>query len=87
VPLSSIYSVSGSDITEYQVWFSWPEGGDPADGRLSANGTDALRIVSDTPYSGQPYAHLDWAMAVSHSQGALLPPVSISDVHGHGFLI
>ena len=22
--LSSIYSVSGSDITEYQVWFSWP---------------------------------------------------------------
>ena len=179
VPLSSIYSISGSDITEYQVWFSWPEGGDPADGTvtnngtpiakdqwftfsslsglafvgsttagtdhiwlrayngawnnpsteaiitdqgaatiggvgndtflfkatediernltipppaehhdvLSASGTDALRIVSDTPHPDQPYAHLDWAMAASHFQGGLLPPVSISDIHGHGFLI
>ena len=39
VPLSSIFSVSGSGITEYQVWFSWPEGGDPAFGSVTDNGT------------------------------------------------
>jgi hypothetical protein len=45
------------------------------------------RIPFDTAHPGQPYAHLDWAMAASHFQGGLLSPVSISDVHGHGFLI
>ena len=35
----SIFSVSGSGITEYQVWFSWPEGGDPAFGSVTDNGT------------------------------------------------
>ena len=39
VPLSSIFSVSGNGITEYAVWFSWPQGGDPADGMVTNNGT------------------------------------------------
>jgi hypothetical protein len=39
IPLSNIYSVSGSGITEYEIWFSWPEGGDPAYGSVTDNGT------------------------------------------------
>ena len=39
IPLSSIYSVSGSGITEYRVWFSWPQAGDPAYGMVTNNGT------------------------------------------------
>ena len=39
VPLSSMFSVSGNGITEYQVWFGWPEGGDPAFGSVTDNGT------------------------------------------------
>ncbi len=42
VPLSSIFSVSGSGITEYQVWFSWPEGGDPAFGSVTDNGAQSV---------------------------------------------
>ena len=38
VPLTSIFSVSGSGITEYQVWFSHPEGGNPALGTVTDNG-------------------------------------------------
>ena len=48
VPLSSIYSVSGSGITEYQIWFSWPEGGDPADGTVTNNGTPIAADQWDT---------------------------------------
>ena len=39
VALSSIFSVNGSGITAYQVWFSWPEGGFTADGTVTNNGT------------------------------------------------
>ena len=39
IPLTEVYSVSGSGVTEYQIWFSWPEGGDPAFGTLTDNGT------------------------------------------------
>jgi hypothetical protein len=39
VALSSIFSVSGTGITQYQVWFSWPDGGAPALGTLTNNGT------------------------------------------------
>lgn len=39
VPLSSIFSVSGARITEYKIWFSWPDGGAPARGTLTNNGT------------------------------------------------
>src|SRR5205085_1953883 len=39
VTLSSVFSISGSGITDYQVWFSWPEGRDPADGTVTNNGT------------------------------------------------
>jgi len=38
VPLSSIFSVTGSGITQYQVWFSYPQGGDPADGEVTSFG-------------------------------------------------
>jgi hypothetical protein len=39
VALSSLFSVSGSGITQYKVWFSYPEGGSPAVGTLTNNGT------------------------------------------------
>jgi hypothetical protein len=48
LPFSSIYSVSGSGVTEYQVWFSWPEGGDPADGMVTNNGTPIAADQWDT---------------------------------------
>ena len=48
VPLSSIYSVIGSGITEYRIWFSWPEGGDPADGTVTNNGTPIVADQWDT---------------------------------------
>ncbi len=39
VSLSSIFSVTGTQITQYRVWFSWPDGGAPALGTLTNNGT------------------------------------------------
>jgi len=38
VPLSNIFTVAGSGVTQYQIWFSYPEGGDPADGQVTDNG-------------------------------------------------
>ena len=48
VPLSSIFSVSGSGITEYRIWFSYPQGGDPADGTVTNNGTPIAADQWDT---------------------------------------
>jgi hypothetical protein len=39
VNLSSLFNISGSGITQYKVWFSYPEGGSPALGSLTNNGT------------------------------------------------
>jgi hypothetical protein len=39
VALTNIFSVSGSGITQYQLWFSLPEGGAPALGTVTNNGT------------------------------------------------
>ena len=39
VPLTSIFSVNGSGITQYQLWFSWPEARAPALGTVTNNGT------------------------------------------------
>src|SRR5262249_60070228 len=39
VALSDIFSVTGSGITQYQLWFSWPEAGAPAVGTGTNNGT------------------------------------------------
>jgi hypothetical protein len=39
IPLTSIFSVRGSDINQYQLWFSWPEGGVPALGTVTNNGS------------------------------------------------
>jgi hypothetical protein len=51
VALSSIFSVSGTGITQYQVWFGHPEGGYPALGTVTYNGTP---IATDqaVPVSG-----------------------------------
>jgi hypothetical protein len=38
VPLTNIFAVTGSDITQYQLWFSWPEGGAPTLGTVTNNG-------------------------------------------------
>jgi hypothetical protein len=57
VPITDIFSVSGSDITEYQIWFSYPEQGAPALGTVTDNGaTIALdRPVTITSLSGLEY--------------------------------
>jgi VCBS repeat-containing protein len=46
VPLTSIFSASGGGITEYEVWFSHPEGGNPALGTVTNNG---IPIALDQP--------------------------------------
>jgi hypothetical protein len=46
VPLTNIFSVNGSGITQYQVWFSYAEGGAPALGKVTSNGTP---IALDQP--------------------------------------
>jgi hypothetical protein len=59
VPLSSIFSVSGSGISQYMVWFSWGLGGYPALGTLTENGASVpldrpvrLTSLSDVIYTG-----------------------------------
>src|SRR5216684_4477709 len=59
VSLSSIFTVSGSGITQYQIWFSYPEGGSPALGTLTNNGTQVpldqavmLNSISGVVYTG-----------------------------------
>jgi hypothetical protein len=40
IALTSIFSLAGSGITQYQIWFSWPQGGAPALGTVTySNGT------------------------------------------------
>ncbi len=46
VALSSLFNISGSGITQYKVWFSYPEGGAPAHGTLTNGGTS---IALDQP--------------------------------------
>jgi hypothetical protein len=57
VALSSIFSVSGSGITQYRLWFSYPEGGSPAVGTLTNNGTAVAldQSVMLTSLSGLVY--------------------------------
>jgi hypothetical protein len=43
VALSSLFNITGSGITQYKVWFSYPEGGAPALGRLT-NGSTSIAL-------------------------------------------
>jgi phosphohistidine swiveling domain-containing protein len=54
---SNIFSVSGSGITQYQVYFSYPEGGAPALGTVTNNGSPIARdaAVTLTSLSGLVY--------------------------------
>src|SRR5205814_409649 len=59
VSLSSIFSISGTGITQYQIWFSWAGGGAPALGTLTNNGTAVplnqpvmLTSISNVVYTG-----------------------------------
>jgi hypothetical protein len=47
VSLSSIFSINGSGITQYRVWFSWPDGGAPALGTLLYR--DGTAVPLDQP--------------------------------------
>jgi hypothetical protein len=51
VSLSNIFSVSGSGITQYQLWFSWPEAGEPAIGAFGAN-TGTLKLDNPASFAG-----------------------------------
>ena len=72
VALSSLFSVSGSGITQYKVWFSYPEGGSPAVGTLTNNGTPiapdqwvTLSSLSGWVYTGSANSGTDkiWLIA------------------------
>jgi phosphohistidine swiveling domain-containing protein len=72
VALSNLFSVSGSGITQYKVWFSYPEGGAPAVGTLTSNGTPialdqwvTLNSLSGLVYTGSASSGTDkiWLMA------------------------
>jgi hypothetical protein len=57
VAVSNIFSVSGNGITQYQVSFSHPEGGNPARGTVTNNGTPIAldQPVTVTSLSGLTY--------------------------------
>jgi hypothetical protein len=59
VPLTSIFSATGTGITQYQIWFSSPEAGAPALGTVTNNGTPipldqavTLSSLSGLTYTG-----------------------------------
>jgi membrane-bound inhibitor of C-type lysozyme len=58
VALTNIFSVSGSSITQYQVWFSDPQLGAPALGTVTDNGTPIAlnQAMTLTTLSGLEYA-------------------------------
>jgi hypothetical protein len=87
VALSNMFSVSGSGITQYQVWFSWPEGGLPADGTVTVNGTAIARdqwvtvgSLSSVVYTGSatPGHDVIWVRAYNGSWSNE-PRVNITD--------
>ncbi|WP_210324913.1 BPSL0067 family protein [Bradyrhizobium campsiandrae] len=55
--LTDLFSVVGSGITQYKVWFSYPEGGSPALGTLTNNGTPVAldQAVTLTSLAGLAY--------------------------------
>src|SRR6202040_3000709 len=66
VALSSLFSISGSGINQYKVWFSYPEGGSPAVGTLTDNGTPiapdqwvTLNNLNGWTYTGSATAGTD----------------------------
>ena len=62
VPIGNIFSVSGSGVTRYQVWFSWPEQGFPADGTVTNNGTP---IALDQPVTVNSLSGLQFTGAAT----------------------
>ncbi|HEY6328702.1 MAG TPA: hypothetical protein VI756_05150 [Blastocatellia bacterium] len=76
IPLTSLFSVSGSGITQYQLWFSYPQGGAPALGTVTNNGTPialdqwvTLTSLSGLVYTGSSAAGTDkmWLRAYNGS--------------------
>jgi hypothetical protein len=72
VPLTNLFSVSSSGITEYQVWFGDPEDGSPALGSVTNNGAPipqdqwvTLSSLSGLEYTGSVTAGTDkiWVRA------------------------
>jgi hypothetical protein len=72
VALSSLFSVGGNGISQYKVWFSYPEGGLPAVGTLTNNGTPiapdqwvTLSSLSGWEYTGSAGSGTDriWLQA------------------------
>ena len=57
IPLTNVFSASGNGITQYQIWFSWAEGGFPALGTITNNGTAIAldQAVTLTSLSGLDY--------------------------------
>lgn len=66
VALTSIFSVSGSGISAYQIYFGYPEGGAPALGSLTVNGAAiaqdqavSLSSLANLVYTGTAASGID----------------------------
>ena len=57
IPITDLFSVSGSGITEYKIWFSDPQAGAPALGTVTENGTPIAlnQAVTVSSLSGLEY--------------------------------
>ena len=72
IPITDLFSVSGSGITEYKIWFSDPQAGAPALGTVTKNGTPialnqtvTVSSLSGLEYTGSATAGTDeiWLQA------------------------
>jgi hypothetical protein len=94
IPLTSLFSVSGSGITEYQVWFSWAQAGLPPLGTVTNNGkpiaTDqwvTVSSLSSLAYIGPAKAGKDeiWLQAYngawSNDPGVVITDTGSSAQH------
>ena len=72
IPITDLFSVSGSGITEYKIWFSDPQAGAPALGTVTENGTPiglnqtvTVSSLSGVDYTGSATAGTDeiWLQA------------------------
>ena len=57
IPITDLFSVNGGGIAKYQIWFSSPEGGAPALGIVTDNGTPIAldQVVTVSSLSGLEY--------------------------------
>jgi hypothetical protein len=88
ISLSNVFSVTGTGVTQYQVWFSYPEGGAPALGTVTNNGTPipldqsvTAASLSGLTYTGSATSGTDyiWLKAFNGAWNESWARASIAD--------